>query len=185
MTLQERRSTTAYSLAVRFSATIIDGLNVQSLCQVYGLVDPTQSFNSVITTFNTWLADLDACTDGQIIAAWLYVTPALPGGLKSSATSASRVEQTGILNFSATGTTHRWGMAIPALSNSSAVTSGGKIVLTEAGPIDTLEDLLVGGGTASLEWTNDNSQPIVALTDALISFRERRHKLSLETYERV
>jgi len=158
---------------------------VQALSQVYGLVDPTQSFNSVITTFDTWLADMDACTDGQIIAAGIHLSPSLPGGLKSSATSASRVEQTGVLNFSATGTTHRFGVAIPALSNSGTVISAGKIVTTEAGPIDTLEDLLVGGGTASLQWTNDNSQALVALLDTLISFRKRGHKLSLETYERA
>jgi len=174
----------AYSLVARFSATIIDGLNVEALAQAYALVDPTQSFSSVITTFDTWLADLDACTDGQIIASGIHVYPALPGGLKSSPTSASRVEQTGILDFSASGTTHRWGMAIPALSNGPTVTSGGKIVLTGGDPVPVLVALLTGGGTASLQWTNDNSQAIVSLLDTLISFRKRRQQLAMETYER-
>jgi hypothetical protein len=174
----------AYTLQVRFSATILDGLNVEALSQVYGLIDSTKSFDSVITTFNTWLAALDGCTDGAIIAAAIHLYPALPGGLKATPTTAARVEQTGILNFSTAGSTHRWGMAIPALSNSAGVISGGKIVLTEAGLVDTLEDLLTGGGTASLQWTNANAQALVALLDTLISFRKRNQQLALETYER-
>ena len=177
-------SLVATTLQIRMSATILDGLNVQSLAQSYALVDPTASFSTIIATFNTWLADLDACTDGQIIAAAIHVYPALPGGLKSTPTSASRAEQTGILNFSATGTTHRWGMAIPALSNGGTVISAGKIVLTEDDPPDVLIDLLAEGSTADLQWTNDNGQALVALLDTLISFRKRRHELSLETYER-
>ena len=174
----------ATTLQIRMSATILDGLNVQSLAQSYALVDPTASFTAIITTFNTWLADLDACTDGQIIAAAIHVYPALPGGLKSSPVSGSRVEQTGVLDFSATGTTHRWGMAIPALSNGPTVTSGGKIVLTGGDPPNVLIDLLAEGSTADLQWTNDNGQALVALLDTLISFRQRRNQLALETYER-
>ncbi len=174
----------AYSLIARFSATILDEQNVEALAQSYVLVDPSHSFSDVITTFNTWLADLDACTDGQIIAARIHAGPTLPDGLKGAPVAGSRVEQTGIVNFSATGTTHRWGLAIPALKNSGTVIAAGKIVLTPGDPVPVLAALLTGGGTASLNWTNDNSQTIVALMDALISFRQRGKQLALATHER-
>jgi len=174
----------ATTLTVRFSATILDQLNVQALSQAYALIDPTASFDTITAIWQSWLADLEACTDGQIIASAYHVYPALPGGLKTAPVAGSRVEQVGILNFSATGTTHRWGHLIPALSNGSTVISGGKIVLTEGDPADVLEDLLTGGGSASLQWTNEQQQSLIALLDALIAFRQRREQLSLATYER-
>ena len=157
----------AKTLAVHFEATIVDELDIQAETSVYALVDPTAAFADVITELNTWLADLDACSDGQIIGTELEVLPALPGGLKGSATAGSRVEQTGILNFNATGDTHLWGATIPALSNGGTVTSGGKIVLTGGSPANTLYALLVGGGTAALEWTNATSQALSAFANAL------------------
>jgi hypothetical protein len=47
----------ALTLTVRMEATIIDEMDVQAETSVYALVDPTTSFNTIITQFNTWLAD--------------------------------------------------------------------------------------------------------------------------------
>src|ERR1039458_5840652 len=96
----------AKTLQIRLEATILDELLVTAETSVYALVDPSAAFSDVISTLNTWLADLDACTDGQIIGVELEVMPALPGGLKGAPVAGSRVEQTGVLTFSATGTTH-------------------------------------------------------------------------------
>src|ERR1035437_5605131 len=139
----------ALTLAVRLEATIIDELGVQAETSVYALIDPTASFTTVLTQLNAWLADLDACTDGQIIGAELEVLPALPGGLKSAPVALSRVEQTGLLAFDASGDIHQWATAIPALSNSGTVISGGKIVVTPGAPAQALATLLAGGGTAA------------------------------------
>jgi len=178
----------ATTLAARLGATLIDYLGVEALANAYALLDPTASFATIITQWQTWLTDLDACTDAQIINAALHVYPALPGGLKGSPTSLSRVEQTGVLNFSASGSMHRWGFAIPALSNAGTVISAGpppQIVLTSGGPIDVLRALLAGGGTANLAWTNANQQALVALLDTLISFRERyKRQLAGLSFER-
>lgn len=174
----------ALSLAVRMEATIVDALGVQAETSVYALVDPTTSFNTITALLNTWLADLDACTDGQIIGSELEVLPALPGGLKSAPVALSRVEQTGILAFDAAGDTHQWATAIPALSNGSTVISGGKIVTTTGAPAQILAALLAGGGTAALAWTNAVNQGLTAATSALISFRRYSHQMEQETYER-
>ena len=174
----------ALTLTVRMEATIIDEMNVQAETSVYALVDPTASFDTIITQFNAWLTDLDACTDGQIIGAELEVLPALPGGLKSTPAALSRVEQTGILAFDAAGDTHQWATAIPALSNNPTVTNGGKVVLTLGSPVQVLAALLASGGTAALAWTNAVNQALTAATSALISFRRYNHQMVEATYER-
>ena len=175
----------ALTLIVRMEATIVDGLDIQAETSVYALVDPTASFNDILTLQNSWLADLDACTDGQIIGTELEVLPALPGGLKSAPVSTSRVEQTGMLSFTATGDTHKWATAIPALSGSPTVVSGGKIVITPGAPAEVLATLLTGGGSAVLGWTNATSQAIATFASALVSFRRYRHQMVENTYERV
>jgi len=172
------------TLAVRMEATIIDEMDVRAETSVYALVDPTTSFDTILTQFNAWLADLDACTDGQIIGAELEVLPALPDGLKGSPVALSRVEQTGILAFAAAGDTHQWATAIPALSNGITVTDMGKIVVTPGAPAQVLASLLAGGGTAQLAWTNAASQTLTTATSALISFRRYPHQLEQVTYER-
>lgn len=174
----------ALTLAVRMEATILDELNIQAETSVYAQVDPTASFDTILAQFNAWLADLDACTDGQIIGAELEVLPDLPGGLKSAPVALSRVEQTGMLAFSAAGDTHQWATAIPALSNDPTVISGGKIVVTTGAPAQILAALLAGGGTAALAWTNAVFQTLTAATSALISFRGYAHQMVQETYER-
>jgi hypothetical protein len=174
----------ALTLPIRMSAIILDEQLVQALATVYALVDPAISFASVAALWDTWLADLEACTDGQILRAGIHAFPAMPGGLKTGPVAGSRVEQTGILNFNATGTSHVWGALIPALSNAGTIISGGKIVLTPGSPAATLAALLSpSGGTAILEWTNANNQALSTLRDALISFREYRDQLTRNTLE--
>jgi hypothetical protein len=173
----------AKTLAVRLEATILDELNVQATASVYALVDPSALFSDVLSSLNTWLADLDACTDGQIISTELEVLPALPGGLKSAPVTGSRVEQTGVLDFTSTGDTHAWGFAIPAISNSATVISGGHIVITSGQPVNTLFSLLVGGGTAVLEWTNATSQALAAFANCFLSIRQYRKQLARATFE--
>jgi len=175
----------ALTLIVRMEATIIDESNIQAETSVYALVDPAASFNDILTLQNSWLADLDACSDGQIISSELEVLPALPGGLKTAPVATSRAEQTGLLSFTNTGNTHKWATAIPVLSKSPGVISGGKIVITTGAPAQVLAALLAGGGTAQLVWTNANSQEIDSFASALISFRNYHRQEVQASYERV
>jgi hypothetical protein len=174
----------ALTLPIRLEATILDELNVQAETSVYALIDPTASFTTILAQLNAWLADLDACTDGQIIDAELEVLPALPGGIKSAPVALSRVEQTGLLAFDAAGDIHQFATAIPALSNGATVISDGKIVVTTGAPAQVLAALLASGGTAALAWTNAVNQALTAATSALISFRRYSHQMEQSTYER-
>ena len=172
----------ADTLAVAMSATITDELNTQAPSTAYALVDPGASFATIIGAWQTFLADLDACTDGAIVAAAIHVFPTLPTGLKTAALTGARVEQTGVLNFMATGDTRRWGFAIPALSNATSVITAGKINLATGMPVPVLRDYLLST-PASTDWSNANSQPLTSFRDCLIAFRQRNRDLALATLE--
>jgi hypothetical protein len=85
--------------------------------------------------------------------------------------------ETGILNFHATGNPNRWGFAIPALSQSSTVQSGGKLVTTSGSPINNLYSFLLATST-TLEWSNNAAQLLASFTDSLLSFRKYREQLA-------
>lgn len=172
----------AFTLPVYLSARIVDGLQIEARTTAYALIDPTASWSDVLSFLTDWLTKLDACTDGQIVGGTITAVPALPGGLKGAPVDTSRVEQTGIINFSATGTTHRWAEIIPALSDGGTVTSSGKIVLTSGAPVPNLIGVLLGG-SGLLEWTNSNQQVLSAFKDSLISFRQHNRQLAVATYE--
>lgn len=172
----------ALTLTVRFQARLVDELQIEALVTSYALIDPTATHSDIETLWADWLEAVDACTDGQIIDACWSTVPALPGGLKTAPVTGSRVEQTGLLNFVATGSSQRFGEAIPALSNSSSVITGGKIVLTSGEPVPVLASLLTTG-TTNLEYTNDFAQPLVSLKDTLITFRVYHRQMAAATYE--
>ena len=172
----------ALTLPVRMSCWITDVAQVQAIATAYAMIDPTASFDDITAFLNSWLLALEACTDGQIISADLTALPALPDGLKSAPVSGSQVEQTGVINFLATGSTHRFAALVPALSNSGTVISGGKIVLTGGAPVPSLVGVLLGG-SGPLLWSNTNSQPLASLKDTLLTFREYFDQVKVASYE--
>jgi len=127
---------------------------------------------------------LDGVTDVAITGGRIDVIQSFVGADKGAgagiAKAGSRVEQTGIVNFGAVGTRHRWGFAIPGLANAKIV--AGKLNLTDAAVI-TLTDL-IKGALAGGKYANPNSQLITTVIDALLSFRERRRQLQRTSGER-
>jgi len=162
---------------IRVSATIVDANNVQAIATCYAMVDPSSSITAITAFYDTWLSNLDALVDGQIIAASWTVLPGLPGGLKSSPVAGSSCMGTGILNFMATGSINRWGFAIPALSKGSTVQSGGKFVITNPSPGYTMYTFLLATGT-TLEWSNAAAQTLSSFTESLLSFRKYSKQLA-------
>lgn len=162
---------------IRVSATILDALNVQAIATCYAEVDPSDSVTSIIAFYNSWLGYLDAVIDGQIINAAITVLPGLPGGLKSSPVSTSRCMNTGIINFTATGSPNRWGFAIPAISSSGTVQSGGKLIITGGSPINNLYTFLLATST-TLEWSNSSAQLLATFCGSSLSTRKYRVQLA-------
>lgn len=177
----------SHTTAVRMTARIIDSLNVEAWANSYALVDPASTITDILGFLASWVSDVDALSDGQVLDCWIQVVPALPGGVKSSPVSGSRVGQTALLDFHATGTPRRWAEAIPALSNAQTQTVAGRttIIQTPGSPAKNLIDLLLTTGSSIIEWTNANDQPLVTFVDSSISFRKYSRQLAVATFEEI
>jgi hypothetical protein len=166
--------------SVVVSATIVDSWGTEAAAAAYALADDTKTLAQVIADADLYFVALDAVTDGFIRRVKLTIEPPVPGGVKTAALgTGAKVEQTGVLNFSATGTSKRYGLAIPAVADSTLVADR---MTLGAGAMATFIALLVAVGTA-IEWANDHSQQIVAFVDALVSFRKKRKQLQRSSFE--
>lgn len=168
------------NIPLHFSATIVDGLGTKASAVAYLSPADTTTLAELITDMGTWASALDLTTDGVITANRIEVTPALTSGLgtissKGALYTASRVEQTGVINFSNATTAHKSGFAIPALK--AAAISAGKLLLTET-DVAALITLLSGG-----TYTNEATQVLVGVIDAILAFRKRRKQLSRTSFE--
>lgn len=173
----------AYTQLANFSLTVVDELGTEAADTFYASLDVTQPISALTTAWNSLAQTIDAVTAGQITKGHVQIlmNPAAVSGpsLKTSPVAGSRVEQTGIFNFSNAVTTHRWGGIVPAL-NSTKIVSG-KINL-----VDTAVAALITFLTTVLtvaQWVTNNQQQLTALRDALISFRKRRKQLSRSSIE--
>ncbi len=158
------------NVSIVHSASIEDGLGRRKTTEAYGNIIDTTTLAALAAAQGTWLSDLDGIIDGAIVANRVTIKPAPPGGLKVVSTGAtflaSRVSQTGVFRFSATGTSRRWGQAIPTLAD--AVIVNGKIDVTNAAIVALVDLLLNPTGF----FTNADNQSLEAALDALISFRK-------------
>jgi hypothetical protein len=170
----------AYTLPAIFSVTIQDELGVEAPFSAYALLDSTQTLASAVTALNSLIAVLDPITDGVIIRSKITLQPPLPGGLEAL-TAGARVEQTGLFNFSATGTPHRFGEAVPAMSNAKITTHGIDLV---DGAVAAFIAFLTTVITVAT-WVTNHREALTALRDALVSFRKRRKQTTRVTLEIV
>jgi hypothetical protein len=153
------------NVPLHFSATIEDGLQRRKSTDAYlNLVDTT-TLATLAAAYGTFMTDLDGVTAGAIVEGQIRIRPALPGGLATATGAtwlASRVAQTGIFRFSASGTTAQWSSAVPALADAMIVNDA--IDPTGSG---TYTGLLTGGS-----YVNPENQVLLALTKTLIRFRK-------------
>jgi hypothetical protein len=164
------------------SATVADEWGITASSPFYANADDSKTIAALVTEMSDMITALDGTTDGVIKGVSLSIKPALPGGIKTGAASGSRVEQTGLLGFKATGTSKRYSAAIPAVSNGGTVLSGDRIVLTALDPVGVLITILTTVGTV-LHWCNEHSQQIVSFLDALVAFRKKRKQLQRASFE--
>jgi len=153
------------NVSTHFSATVQDSLGVKKSTDVYLDIVDTTTLAALSAMAGTWLTDLDAITDGEIVSTQVIVKPALPGGLKGAAAAGSLAAKTAQITFSATGTPKLWGQAVPAVAASAI--SNGKIPNT--GSMGTYTALLLGGN-----YTNPDNQALAALKKTAIGDRSAR-----------
>ncbi len=153
------------NVSLHYSATILDSFGVKKSVDAYLNIVDTTTLAVLAADMGTWLTDLDAITDGEIVENSVQIRPTRPGGLKASPVAGSYNARTGQLSFSASGTTALWGEAIPALAASSITT--GKVPNT--GSMGTYTALLAGGG-----FTNPQNQVLAALKKTAVGDRSSR-----------
>lgn len=164
---------------VRFSVSVVDELGTEASEVFYAMVDPTITAAQLSTQWHALATDLDPVLGAQILRGSVVLLENMSGG-KTAPAVGSRVEQTGVINFSNAVTSHRFGEALPGLS--SGVISAGKINLTDAGVAAFITFMTTAFTLGT--WTNNAQQPLVALVDALLSFRKRRKQLARSSFER-
>lgn len=162
------------TVPLHFSATIEDGLGVKRSTDAYLAPPDTTTLAGIAAAIGTWLADLDAASDGAIVANQIRIVPALPGGLKSAtgATwSRSRNMLPGVIRFSASGSSRAWSSVVPALA-AACIVSGKPDV--HGATLGTYITLLT---TPSNGYTNPQDQALLALESAIIGERKSRKQL--------
>ena len=157
------------NLSVEYSGALIDGLELPVKITTPLSLPDDKTLAQAVAGAGIWAQAMDGVTDGAFRQVWLTIQPPLPDGLKGAtgaAWLASDITKTGIIDFSATGTSRRWGQAIPTLAD--AVIVNGKIDVTNAAIVALVDLLLNPTGF----FTNADNQSLEAALDALISFRK-------------
>jgi hypothetical protein len=156
-------------LPVQFKGTVVDGMAIPGQVISYLSLPDTSTLAQMASAIGVWAAAVDGCIDGAFQQVLATLAPTLPGGLKAATGAtwlASRIGQTGVLTFSATGTSRRYGQALPALS--SAVIVADNVDMTNAAIAALIALLLNPTGY----FTNPQNQSLEAALDALLSFRQ-------------
>jgi len=161
-------------LQMIFSARLTDAKGQSRPCRAYYNAQDNLTLANLIVLLEGFAADIGALTDAGIerlsvtISDVGFSTPATPGG--------AAIEQTGMLNFNATGpVARRWALAIPAFSNARII--GDRINLTD---VDT--EVVIAEFT-NTNYTNDHYQQITSLADAFLSFHRDRKQLQRSSFE--
>src|ERR1035437_2714728 len=162
------------STPIQISARIRDAWGTVANTLIYGQMDSTEELTSVEALAQDVLGALDGCTDGVILDARITL-PVVLTGVKTAATAGSRVEQTGLLGFSATGSPRRFTLAIPSVRNDVTVMNADRIILTIGAPINLLvTHLLNPAGNMTFDGTNEHNQILIDLHDASVGYRKKR-----------
>lgn len=169
----------ADTVPAQFSFTLLDEFGTKGVCLVNALIDPAATITSLNAQWSNILGLLDLITSGQIIGSHYRVLPVITG-VKTAPVAGSRIEQSAVFNFSASGTGYKQGVLVPSIRNT--MITAGKIDLTNADVI-AFFTALVTAVAGVLEWTSANRQALLALLDALLSFRKHRKQLARSSFE--
>jgi hypothetical protein len=172
----------AANTVVRFSATVQDeaGLKASVVSHLY--VDSAQTVAAMVTALNTWLADLDAITGGQIIRSGIGIVPALPGGIKGSPVAGSEVQEVATFDFTQTGVPYHYGQVVPAFLE-TAETAAHKPNLADAG-VAAFVTLLTTAPVLGGAYTGPGNDALAALAYAFLATRKHRRGERAVSYTR-
>lgn len=156
----------------KLSYTTRDILGVAASHDEYVSIDDTKTIANMASFLNAYLDVVDPIQAGHIESANIAIYPSI--GSRTAALSSSRVEQTGLYNFSQTGSPYKYGVDIPALSNTVLVS--GHIDLTDAAV--TAFIAFMEAAHTGFQIVSKYRIVLVALLDAAITFRKKRRALA-------
>ena len=158
-----------------FSAHVVDDNGRSRSTQAYYSRADTATLADIINALEGFGSGVQNISDGLVdrLSASIIDTAWVPTAVNSG---GAPIEQTGVLNFNATGSPRRWGLAIPAYSNQRL--TGDRIDLGDADVALTIAVLTSGN------YTNDHYQTLTTFADALVSFRRDRKQLQRASFER-
>jgi hypothetical protein len=161
------------------SAELHDAIGVPASHIQYLSIPDTVTVANLHTLVNGYVGVLDPITGAQIDKMIVKIT--LPfSGAKSAPIAGSEVEKTGLFNFEQAGSFYKFGIDVPAIA-ASVLNSQGLIDLTNTNIQNWITFL--GTVTAGVTFVSKFINALVALLDALISFRKHRKQESRRTIE--
>ena len=166
---------------IRFTLSLVDNDNVRANTDVYAQYPTTITLAQLWVDLQTLTADALACSDAGLVKAQAAVVPTV-GDLGFSATPSGEedVSDCGELQFFVNSSDKTWSYVIPALMDS--LTSGGRMVTTALGPIDTLTTFLITPPHTGAFFANPNILEIGPRKATFLGDRKHRKKLHSGSY---
>jgi len=163
------------------SIEITDAEGVTASSPIYLNVPSTVTVADLTTLAGEYMTLLDAIIDGQITGATYHIVPAAGAftGLKSAPVAGSNVESTGLFNFSQTGIKYKFGIDVPSIANSKIV--GGRVNLSDSDVAAWMGFMTTVHLTVTV--VSKFVLTLVALIDALRTFRKHRTALTKRSFE--
>ena len=165
------------SVRSNLSYSVQDELGINATVALYAFLDPSTTVANLVAEYQATSLLLDAITGGKLSpGSWtLAIDP--DGGVKGSAVAGSRVEQTGVFDFTDNVIGRVYGEPVAALLDSKIVS--GRINDADTDIIAWVTNLLAAITTG--HYTNPNMQHLGAIKDTFISFRKHRRALTRES----
>lgn len=152
------------------SYRMLDKLGVVVSMPVYVAVDDTKTVAQVLTDANLIGQQIDPISDSQILDFAVSLSGNSVSGGKSSPAATAENERTGLFNFDQATSPYKFGVDVPSIADSKI--TNGKINLTDSDILAFVSALTAAGTALTPESTS--LYTLVALLDALISFRKHR-----------
>lgn len=163
---------------VVFSARAQDAEGVEGPVTFYVDADDAQTLAQAVTAWGTWVGQIDAVSDCQIVGGHITITPTLPGGIKGSP-GTNKWEAGAVFNWQQTGSTKKAGFFIPGLK--AAAISGGKVLLTQTDVAALLTAVLAA--TLGGSYASPTFNILSGFRDVFLAYRKRRKQLRSYSYE--
>lgn len=158
------------TLLTEWSYQVKDALGVETTHTIFVNVPDTVTLAALNTSAQGYGDVFDGVTGAQITAQHVRVVVPLSGNGKATPDAGSEVEKTMLANFSQTSSIYKNGIDVPAVK--STLITAGRIDLSNAG-LQAWVNWLTSAHTG-IQAVSKFALTLIALLDALISFRKHR-----------